>query len=254
MAEQRAGVDVLAAAPGRVLRTRDDAADISTRVTGRDAVRGRECGNGLVIAHEGGFETQYCHMARGSLVVRPGDEVSAGQRLGRVGLSGDTEFPHLHFTVREGSKVVDPFAYGAPESSCGGGTTLWRSQLQAALQYRAGLALNTGFAPRQVSMEDIENGIGREALKPDAPAIVAFARAITLLKGDTQRLVLRGPEGVLADHSAPALPTNKAQIFLEVGRKQPATGWPPGIYVATYTVTRAGETVIEKTFATEVRP
>ncbi len=58
----------------------------------------RECGNGVVIAHAGGWETQYCHMAQGGLAVKPDQPVTTGQTLA-VGLSGLTEYPHLHFTV-----------------------------------------------------------------------------------------------------------------------------------------------------------
>ena len=130
--------------PGRVLRARDNMPDVSVRLTGRNAVHDRECGNGLVIAHADGFETQYCHMAEGSLVVKAGDTVAAGQKLGHVGLSGDTEFPHLHITVRHDGKMIDPFAYGEPEGACSGGVSLWQPSLQADLRYKAGTVLNAG--------------------------------------------------------------------------------------------------------------
>ena len=107
---ERRGVSVLAAAPGTVLRVRDGIGDVSVRDQPPGSVAGRECGNGLVIDHGGGWETQYCHMRQGSLRVRPGERVSAGAVLGQVGLSGDTEFPHLHLTVRKDGRVVDPFA------------------------------------------------------------------------------------------------------------------------------------------------
>src|SRR5215213_7064057 len=94
-AAQTAGIDVLAAADGKVLRIRDGMEDVSVRAGGQESVDGSECGNGAVITHAGGWETQYCHMARGSVSVRPGDEVRAGQKIGRIGLSGITEFPHL---------------------------------------------------------------------------------------------------------------------------------------------------------------
>src|SRR4051794_18911303 len=100
LAAQEAGVDVLAAADGKVQRTRDGLEDISITGRGRGSVANTECGNGAVIDHGDGWETQYCHMAKGSLAVKPGDPVKAGDRIGRVGLSGMTEFPHLHFTVR----------------------------------------------------------------------------------------------------------------------------------------------------------
>src|SRR5947208_1419112 len=133
LASQKAGVEVLASASGRVLRTRDDAPDGAFDKSAPEAVRDVECGNGVVIEHPERWETQYCHMARGSLVVKPGQTVKAGQPLGRVGLSGRTEYPHLHFTVRHKGAMIDPFAYGAASGSCGGGELLWHPALHAQL-------------------------------------------------------------------------------------------------------------------------
>ena len=62
-----------------------------------------------VIRHGDGWETQYCHMRRGSITVLPGDRVAMGQVLGQVGMSGESEFPHLELSLRENGAVVDPF-------------------------------------------------------------------------------------------------------------------------------------------------
>ena len=50
---------------------------------------GKECGNRVGIDHGDGWATDYCHLATGSVSVKPGDNVAAGQPIGRVGLSGD---------------------------------------------------------------------------------------------------------------------------------------------------------------------
>ncbi len=247
MADERRGVAVKAAAAGQVLRVRDGMDDVSVAVTGHDAVKDRDCGNAAVIAHADGFETQYCHMAKGSVSVKPGDRVAAGQPIGRVGLSGDTEFPHLHITVRHDGQVIDPFAFGAPEGSCSGGTSLWRPDLQPSLAYKNGTVLNMGLAPRPVTMDDIDNGAGAELLTTDAPAVLAYVRAIDLRQGDVQRLVLTGPGGTLLDRSEPPLPSNKDQTYIGVGRKRPGGGWPPGAYAATFTVTRDGKVIVDRT-------
>jgi hypothetical protein len=131
---QRQGVEVLAAAPGRVVGGRNDMEDVSIRTAGKAAIAGKECGNGVLIEHEGGWSTQYCHMAKGSVRVKIGDQMTTGQPIGLVGLSGDTEFFHLHFTVRYRGKAVDPFAYGAPENSCGGGRSIWAASLAEQMQ------------------------------------------------------------------------------------------------------------------------
>jgi hypothetical protein len=79
MSEQRAGVAVLAVADGHVLRIRDSMPDVSVRTLRPEQVKGRECGNGVIVAHAEGFESEYCHLARGSLRVKPGDPVKGSR-------------------------------------------------------------------------------------------------------------------------------------------------------------------------------
>jgi len=248
LASQKAGVEVLASASGRVLRTRDGTPDGAFGKSAREAVRDVECGNGVVIEHPEHWETQYCHMASGSLAVKPGELVKAGQPLGRVGLSGLTEYPHLHFTVRHKGAVVDPFAYGAAADSCGRGELLWHPALHAQLAYQERAVLNAGFANGPVTMELIEDGSAdKEVPSASSAAIVAFVRVIGLKAGDAQQLAIKDPPGnVIAENRAPQLQTNKAQFMLFTGKKRPATGWDRGTYKATYVVERDGRVVLKK--------
>lgn len=100
---QKSGVAVLAAAAGRIMHVRDGMDDVSIRAAAKGSIADKECGNGVLIEHERGWSTQYCHMAKGGLRAHPGDRVSSGQPIALVGLSGDTEFPHVHLTVRVAS-------------------------------------------------------------------------------------------------------------------------------------------------------
>ena len=252
MADERRGVDVLAAAQGRVLRVRDGMDDVSVAVIGHDAVRDRDCGNAVVVAHAEGFETQYCHMAKGSVRVKPGDAVQAGQPIGRVGLSGDTEFPHLHITVRHDGQVIDPFAYGEPARACAGGTSLWRAALQPALAYKNGTVLNFGFAPGPITMEQVDDGAGHLPLAADSAAVLAYVRAIDLRRGDVQHLVISGPDSTLIDRSEPPLASNKDQVFVAIGRRRPPQGWVPGAYSARYEVVRDGKVVVDRAIAERI--
>lgn len=243
MALERQGVNVLAAAPGTVLRARDGVEDRSVRDQPPGAVAGQECGNGLVIDHGGGWETQYCHMRRGSLAVRPGDHVAAGAVLGKVGLSGNTEFPHLHLTVRKDGKAVDPFAFGATAGACRAGKSLWAH----TPPYVEGQVLVAGFAAGPVQMRDVqEQGADQQPRPGRNTPVVAFVQAIGLARGDVQRLILIGPDGrALADNKAPPLDHDKAQQLLFAGRgRPPAGGWPTGEYRAFYSVTRNGRTIL----------
>jgi Peptidase family M23 len=250
LAARRAGVKVLAAADGQVLRTRDGMPDISASSGEVSSVADRECGNGVVILHEGEWETQYCHLAKGSVLVKPGDRVTAGRPIGQVGLSGKTEFPHLHFTVRHQGQVVDPFAFGMAEGTCGGGKSLWTVSVRNLLTYQARTVLNTGFADGPVTMEQIEAGeVERTAPGARAEALVAFVRAIGLKAGDVQRLSLVGPDKqILADRTEKPLDRDKAQVLLFSGKKRPPGGWPAGRYQATYSVSRNGQIELERLF------
>ncbi len=66
-------------------------------------------GNRTVQTLEDGTELWYCHQE--TIGVRLGDEVTAGQEIGRVGSTGNTTGPHLHLEVRPGAgDPVDPAA------------------------------------------------------------------------------------------------------------------------------------------------
>lgn len=256
MEEQRAGIDVLAASAGVVMGARDGVQDISIRAPGAPSVKGQECGNGVVIRHSEGWVTQYCHMARGSIRVTLGQRVEAGAPLGKVGLSGNTEFPHLHLSVRHDGAKVDPFAYGAADGSCGGGVPLWKEALRPSLQYHRGEVLNAGFAGAPVKAEQVETGEARhQSLTPNSPAMVAYVRAIGLEAGDVLDLSINSPDGrPFAEQRSQPLDHSKAQYFMMVGRKRSAEPWPAGVYTARYKVVREGKDALEKTFTFTLAP
>jgi murein DD-endopeptidase MepM/ murein hydrolase activator NlpD len=65
-------------------------------------------GNVLILDHLDGTRSVYAHLsdARKRLVI--GQEVRAGQEIGKVGMTGFTTGPHLHFEVWVDGKSVDP--------------------------------------------------------------------------------------------------------------------------------------------------
>ena len=56
-------------------------------------------GNHVLIRHGGGELSLYAHLSKGSVTVRQGQSVAAGQEIGRVGSSGSSWLPPLHFHV-----------------------------------------------------------------------------------------------------------------------------------------------------------
>jgi murein DD-endopeptidase MepM/ murein hydrolase activator NlpD len=65
-------------------------------------------GNVVVLDHGGGVSTVYAHLS--SFVVQPGQAVERGQVIARVGSTGWSTGPHLHFEVRQDGQPVDPLA------------------------------------------------------------------------------------------------------------------------------------------------
>lgn len=61
------------------------------------------------IQHEFGIETRYAHQSR--IIVKVGQRVSRGERIGDMGASGRVTGPHLHYEVRIGGKAVNPMIY-----------------------------------------------------------------------------------------------------------------------------------------------
>lgn len=63
-------------------------------------------GKAVIIQHDEGFKTLYGHLS--SIHVRPGQQVKAGQFIGRVGSTGWSTGPHLHFTLWQYNKLINP--------------------------------------------------------------------------------------------------------------------------------------------------
>jgi len=249
--DMKAGVEVLAAAAGTVSRVRDEMPDVFYDKDAPGSVADRECGNGVVIDHGDGWETQYCHMKLGSIRVAPGETVDEGSVLGEVGLSGMTEFPHLHFSVRKDKQTLDPFATegltnGAACAFEGNDDTgLWEPDSAALLRYRPAFVLNAGFAETVVKMEQVETGELEDRMPgPESPALVFYGRAIGLEAGDIQKLSVIGPDGgTFAADTVDPVNRPKAQYFAFVGKKRHQSPWPAGTYRGRYSVIRDGEEI-----------
>ena len=73
------------------------------------ATRHSSYGNYIVIDHGGGYQTLYAHNSQ--LLVKVGQKVSQGQLIAKVGSTGSSTAPHVHFEVRINGKNVNPLPY-----------------------------------------------------------------------------------------------------------------------------------------------
>lgn len=78
---------------------------------GKVVFAGEQRGYGMIVIvqHSDSLATAYAHLSQ--IDVEVGDEVERGQTVGRVGMTGNSTGPHLHFEVRENGEQVDPQKY-----------------------------------------------------------------------------------------------------------------------------------------------
>lgn len=94
-----------AVAPGTVVEVRNDFPDNPIGKIGNR----HEKHNGVSLDHGNGEISWYVHAKKGSIAVKLGERVQAGQLLGRVGNSGGSAAPHLHFTLVAHRRVSVPW-------------------------------------------------------------------------------------------------------------------------------------------------
>lgn len=104
------GEPIFAPADGEVIEAVEGVADNSFAANGEAvAPAGYETldpvglGNHVKIRHSDGSVSWLLHMQPGSVRVRTGEQVRSGERIGNVGFSGDSLFPHLHYNVTASS-------------------------------------------------------------------------------------------------------------------------------------------------------
>jgi murein DD-endopeptidase MepM/ murein hydrolase activator NlpD len=96
-----AGVDISGTFGESVRATADGTVEVASMASGY----GRE----IVINHANGIQTLYGHLS--GFAVTSGQQVSRGQVIGYVGISGRSTGPHLHYEVRIHNTPVNPYRY-----------------------------------------------------------------------------------------------------------------------------------------------
>ncbi len=250
----QADVSVLAAAPGRVIRKRDGVPYSTQRILESSyALKGKECGNKLVINHGDGYTTQYCHLKAGSLNVAVGDTVRRGDILGSVGRSGRTNFPHIHMQVQKGTSYIDPFTGRSnarpcnPSEQAGG---LWSKAAQSELKYPGPQPYHLGFATSIPKTTDIRSGkLAGTVFSSTAPALVFWVEVFSMRIGDRMVLSLIGPSKETIKDQAFIADQSHKQVTSYIIEKPRRLTWDIGTYTAHVRITRGDQTVTKSATA-----
>jgi len=240
LGEMEKGVAVLAAAHGTVKTVRTNEPDISAHLLKPKVLKGKECGNGLVLEHENGWTTQYCHLKKGSIISKPGDVITAGQKLGEVGLSGFTEYPHMHFNVRKDGKRIDPFDGKPLSAQCNSNDGTYASLWNTHLEYEDMALVYTSLTSNAPN-KDTRWSAQPEALSPNAPAILLTGRVFGAQKGDRWLLRILRPGGDVFFEHALTLDRDRQFQLQYAGKKKPKRGGSPGVWEGEITIIRQHE-------------
>jgi murein DD-endopeptidase MepM/ murein hydrolase activator NlpD len=112
------GREILSPADGIVVHSRSDRPDqpvagvSDPKYYAPEYADGGDVGNHVVIDHGNAEYSMIAHFMRGSLLVKAGDRVQQGQTLGKLGASGDTSAPHVHYQLQSGP--IWEYADGLP--------------------------------------------------------------------------------------------------------------------------------------------
>jgi hypothetical protein len=257
LAAMKRGVTVAAAAAGIVVAARDGEPE-GLWMAGRQAevrAAGKECGNRVGIDHGNGWATDYCHLKTGSVMVKPGDKVAAGQPIGQVGLSGMTAFPHAHMGLLRLAQpkpvAVDPFTGAELAAGCGRpAAELWAQPVgyQPVSLYAAGFA---DHLPTEYAI--MADAASPATLPAEAPALVVWGALFGVAPGDRVVVRLTGPDGAQMAERVEPMDKDQAWRFVAAGKKRPAGKWPAGTYAGSVTVERAGLAPQTRTISVELR-
>jgi len=235
------GVDVVAAMDGTVARARDGEADrwpTAQDLQETKAAR-KECGNAVLIDHGDGWQTMHCHMKKDSIIVKPGQKIKRGEKIGEVGLSGFTEFPHLHFGLIHKDKVIDPFSGRNIEEPCDPKSmkALWEEKLE--LSYEPVVIMAQGFSDEIPKLKSLDKKLpSKKELQVHGNNLVAYVVLLGMRAGDDIAIKIKAPDGAVFANVAKKQDRNHARQLYFTGRKNNDDGFKPGLYSADVKVMR----------------
>ncbi len=259
MQQMANGVPVITALPGKVIAIRNTIPDrlIKTPQQYKSLPKNRYCGNGVLVQHPDGWQTQYCHMRQGSIQLHKGQMLTRGQRIGLVGASGMTTFPHIHFSIRLKNKIIDPFSgqeVGKSKQSCTKeqpyntlNGSLWRQDIQASFPTQISFIRQSGFADHIISRRELRLNPPETPQSRNIAMILIYVSIANMKKGDRISFKLKDSQGtVIINQISKAVPRHKARWMQYSGKKKPAQGWNPGKYHGQIKLIRNGGTVLNR--------
>lgn len=204
---KESGFPVLAAAKGKIEIIKDGIPDRALNQQEIKSTRGLapKPSNSVVINHGDGWRTHYGHLRQGSVIVKPGQEVSQGSLLGLVGLSGSTSFPHLHFHLSYRGQNIDPFTGMTGSEGCdqaATGRSFWSAEANAKLGYKDAGVFRTGFSDHFPDYEELDTQkVEISNFPAESKEFYFWVSLWGIRQGDMEELKILLPDGDIYQRS-----------------------------------------------------
>ena len=234
------GVNVLVPLAGVVTRIRDGEPDQWSTDEQLKEIKNqrKECGNAILIDHGDDLQTIYCHLKNGSIAVKADQKIEKGDIMGQVGLSGLTQFPHLHFGIIKEGKVIDPFTGQNNTQECGKTRgSLWDKDLD--LSYKPFVIQNLGLSTDIPALSSIEqDGSSPADISLNSDILTLWVTLFGVQEGDNITLTIMDPNNKTFAKREITQDKERTRQFYYAGRRTTKSPLIEGVYTGEITIKR----------------
>jgi len=259
MVDIQRNISVRAAANGTVIAVRNKFTDIPARFN-INLDKKDVCGNAVIIDHGEGWQSVYCHLRQNSISVKKGDNVSAGTTIAQIGISGQSNFPHLHFQVNYYDIPVDPFSGKTLRTGCSPDNTikagLWSKKAHEHIgtDDTTSAILNHGFSNHAPSITEARGGIyNHDTMSFTGNKLYLWTEIMNPMKGNTLRLEITSPDNRTKFKDYTLNKTTDIR-FEDISFPRPESGWISGKYTGQISLLQNNRVIIQRTTHTNFSP
>ena len=240
------GVPVLSVKDGTILRIRDGEPDNWKTKADLDKIKTdrKECGNAILITHDDDTQSVYCHLRQNSIIVKKDQRIKKGDTIAMVGMSGLTEFPHLHYGYLKNKKIIDPFTGRSIETQCGlkDAKSLWDKGL--GLNYAPLNIQSAGFSTQVPTLDNLgKDAQGSTELTFKDDKIIFWTILLGVRLNDEVSIEIIDANNNPIVTEKITQDKNRARQLYYIGKKLDKTKLPEGAYTGIVKIKRAQEGV-----------